>query len=728
MTRSEEIRQRLEQIDAQIKRAKVPEAMTELPAVKASDSEGIKNLQEKLRSLGYYQGAVDGKWATQTQAAVQQYNQAKQARDTQIGEAQAGVKPLIDEQARLSQELSQVSRQEANNTPGEVTKRIAIQAVPALAGTGWAFKSAPGIEQRLQAKDAVRTASANALAADIDAVDPKSPLAREQYNALAKTARQGGYLKTGRGVNSLVPSALPILAGAAGRFALAPAFYAQGQDTAGDITTAIGAGQLGLGGTQLFLGAANNALAPQVIPDSAVAKFRMAEAAARAKRDGPALAAATPTPSFDKAAPIDATPSPELNAYTAPAPSQVSVPQDPHFQQYLAQREAELRAQIATGRGQPPLMLQPPQQTTPQLHPQDTASAPPTAAPEEDISSLQRQLQEALSRPQPSQSELAQIEALKQRIQELQGTLDAQAQRRAASFEKGGITRALNAGNARLDAAPSADVIERARSIDPESNWLGAKDVVRGENERFARLSRASLEAEAKAVGIATEGLSRGRLITALMRAKTFGVPAAVAIGGTALLSNDARAGRRTDESTPAYVGRTLGNAALNAAPYLVPGIGEALIGSELGSAVREGMADPGQSVMPPGPMGLMRARLAAEPGRALDEARAADVAEGLYMAPAGPRDAESMGPAGLNEAIQSRANENLSQALLDDLRQRQELRYRQNGPEASAVPDDKSQGRILFEKALEELAAAFQAHHAAVAEAQPRNALMRGR
>jgi hypothetical protein len=632
MTRSEEIRQRLAQINAQIENAKAPESLPELPAVKASDSEGIKNLQERLRSLGYYTGAVDGKWEKLTQAAVQQYNQARQTREGRISEAQAPMKPLLEEQARLSKELSEVSRQEANSTPGEVTKRIAIQAVPGAAGTAWAFKKAPGIEQRLQIKDAARTSGANALAADIEAVDPKSPLAREQYRALSTQAKQSGYYKTGRGANSLIPSALPIALGAASRFGAAPAFYAQGQDTAGDIFTAGGAAQMGLGATQLFLGGLNNSLTPQVIPDSAVARFRMADAAARTTKNGPALASAVPpsatgAPSNALLRGADA-----IDVPPEPAPQPIAAEQrlahDPRYQQYLADQEAILRGQAAARRAQPNAMPLGASMATEApaapvanalLSPPAQAALPPPAPPEASAAPLTPEpvraasgggdLAELQARLQASQDP-AEIAALKARIAELQGQIDAQAARRAAGVEKAGVTRATNAGAERLAAAPAAKMIDRAKVIDPEANWTGARGVLENENRRIGKMTADQLRTELEALGQSGEGLSRGRMMTLLMRAKTFGVPAAIGTGAAALAlsagSNPADAAPQgEDEGLAHYAARRAypyAAAAVDAGSYLTPFVGPARVGGELlatGANAAEAATAPG-SVIPP--------------------------------------------------------------------------------------------------------------------------------
>jgi hypothetical protein len=101
--------------------------------------------------------------------------------------------------------------------------------------------------------------------------------------------------------------------------------------------------------------------------------------------------------------------------------------------------------------------------------------------------------------------------------------------------EKGSVTRSINMGASRLEEAPNAAVLMRAKTLDPKAKASNARAIITRENDSIAGLAPADLEAEAKAAGIETANLSRGRMMTALMRAKTFGVPAAIATGAGAL-------------------------------------------------------------------------------------------------------------------------------------------------------------------------------------------------
>jgi hypothetical protein len=440
---------------------------------------------------------------------------------------------------------------------------------------------------------------------------------------------------------------------------------------------------------------------------------------------------------------------------TAPAPEP-----DMAYRQWLAEEQARRTAAMNTQQQPqqptppqapprqpqqnnllpPPQPPETPQQTaTPPVPPEQPAQPPRQTLPPgpnggENIADLQRQLQEALARPTRSPEDLALIDTLQGKLAEqnlrarnLQSSLEeAQAQQqklldaaanRTDSDARRAYTGAGTRGEKRLTAAAPDDLLRVAQTIDPSATPETALGLVRGENSRLAALSPDALRTEAKAAGIATEGMTNARLLTALMKAKTFGIPLAIGAGAAALSGGETRAGPRADESTGHYVARSVGDTAANLAPYFVPGAGEALTGSELGSAVGDALNRP-QSVMPQGPMDRMRSLMASEPQRRLSDARDADAAAGDFMAPGGPR-----------ELAQSRANANLRQAIAADRDQRREAFYGAGGTgELNPSPDDRSQGRAAFEQALQEMADAFRAHfHHRDGPQQPQssNALM---
>jgi hypothetical protein len=256
--------------------------------------------------------------------------------------------------------------------------------------------------------------------------------------------------------------------------------------------------------------------------------------------------------------------------------------------------------------------------------------------------------------------------------------------------------------------------MQRARELQPDypwsntrpEDWTRARDVVTAENQRIANLPPEALAKEAEAAGIATDGLSRGRILTQLMRAKTFGVPAA-AVAGTGLLlsgGNSADAAPRgNEESMPHYLARRaypFASTAADIGSYAVPYVGEARMGADVGAAI--GGAANGQQapLFPPAPR-----RVNSDVPPLPPEVAGSDAAVGPRMA-------------------HEREVQALQNARAEDFRQRRELEYRQQGANAGNLNRGEP---AQFDAALMRLKAALEAARSLRgAPPAPANALVR--
>lgn len=305
----------------------------------------------------------------------------------------------------------------------------------------------------------------------------------------------------------------------------------------------------------------------------------------------------------------------------------------------------------------------------------------------------------------------AEIEALKSRINELQGRIDAEAARQAAIREKMSVTRAMSAGTERLKKAKPEDLLKRAKAINPRATKSTAQATIEREHTRIGNLSGEELRAELTALGKKTEGLSRGALMTRLMKAKGLAVPAAITGSAAALGlaggTNPADAAPRAPGETAAhYLARRAYPAVAGAADigsYFVPYLGEARLGTDVGRAVAGAINAPAASVMPqPQPAQTLSAGLAAGE-RYGGRTEVPPLPEMQYADPRFPDP---------REAVREQQVRNLAAARADELRQ-------QYGPQAEigAAPPSS------FDAAMARLREAL-ALHRMIMGGQPANAL----
>lgn len=756
---SAEIRTRLAELDRQRNAYPVPERLPPLGNVNSLNKGAVQELQSKLLSMGLYKGTADGDWSTLTRQAVETYNKKRDERDKEITAAVASRQPLDAEYLRLSKGLDNAADYEQKNSPAAQAKRLAIQGGSGIVGFGHGLYSSNKLEVQQQIKDEIRRGSSAGLARDVGSVDPNSGLAKDQYRAMAETARREGYMSSGRPMNSLGVGLANLGIGAVGRFVAAPALYAQNQDTGGDLTTAGSTYEMGKGGAQLGSAVLNNLMAPQVIDPRDIARFRMAESAAKTQglfgRDGPrpAVGSAVPMPPTSEgvqnalAVPQQVTAAlatpvvqPVANNLVVPVPGAANdVPQglvataetypedsylaklDARMKEIAAdpvQKEA-IKARFAKSKGglnasNDNALLHSVQTVLPPASPAPPAAAlPPEAAPpaEGEIQDLQARLQ--------SSRDPAEVEALKARIAELQGQIDSQAAARQAAIQKGTVTKAGNFGAARLEAAPVSEAVKRAMLIDPSANPGNAKDILTAENARIIKMSPNELKAALTAEGVATEGLTNGGMMKALMKVRTFAIPAAIATGaGVAALGGNPAdsAPQGPEEGMPHYLARRAYPLAAIAPVTGVAQLGGAGLNAGLNAVdAATSPATPTESVMPPdNAPPTLTGNLAAgnvPVGSPRDLSNVPPLPPGAPPVEyADPRFPEPNPQQAEHDMLVQR----LAQARLEDARQRSETRLSPGQPSS-------------FDEALENLRQSLIAHKIMSAFASaPNNALLR--
>ena len=259
----------------------------QLNAIDTTNPEEVKGLQTFLRSRGYYNGPIDGKWGGGTT------------------EGAGRLRADLMEMARASRETAQ-SNVEAEKLKGQQQReKMAMEAIPYAVGAGGGMAVGHGVNKAIAAKDAALAAEASRIASNPN-IDPSIKEAQ-----LAKMNRA-------RFMRNAAQFSLPAVLAAGGyatRNFIAPQFSEQGQR---DIVNAIGvgenAGALATGAHQLI----GTALRGNPIGNETQAKI-MSEAL-RARRG------MAPKPAVESAPAMAAEVTPQVEATTAKAPASPGTP------------------------------------------------------------------------------------------------------------------------------------------------------------------------------------------------------------------------------------------------------------------------------------------------------------------------------------------------------------------------------------------------------------------
>ncbi|MGA7328144.1 MAG: peptidoglycan-binding domain-containing protein [Rhodomicrobium sp.] len=287
MTRSEELKQQLADLDRQMEKLGV-KRLDPMPPVNRNDPAQVQNLQNFLAQKGLYRGNIDGRWGSGTASAVADYGSQLSANQQDIDNAakRPEVGQLLLLRAQLTGKLADAQREEEQNTTGAQLKSGAVNFAAPATGYGLGIWKASSGEKALKAKeDAMRSAAKN-LGERNAAINPESGSALAQYKAIGDEARAAGYMRSGRPLSTFGPAALLLGAGALTRGIVEPYVRERQGESAGDVAAGLGNIEYGSGAGMATMQGLYNAYSKPVVDAADRQGFRAAQMMGKAYRSG----------------------------------------------------------------------------------------------------------------------------------------------------------------------------------------------------------------------------------------------------------------------------------------------------------------------------------------------------------------------------------------------------------------------------------------------------------